>query len=393
MTRSNVRCARAGDAPRTDNPPQEAIAAITAANLVYVTDAEPGIRRLREKNGFAYFAPGNRRIADPAALQKLAALAIPPAYEDVWICTNPRGHLQATGRDARGRKQYRYHPEWRKIRDGDKFGRMPAFGTSLSRLRRRLRRDLALEGMPKDKVLAVVISLLDATRLRIGNVEYARENNSYGLTTLRNRHVRFIGGARLMLRFRGKGGVDHEVVVDDKRLSRLVRRCHQLPGQQLFQYVGDNGELRSVDSDQVNVYLKEAMGDDFTAKDFRTWGATLRALELMQAMPLPEPASERAFNVCIMQTVRQVAAELRNTPAVCRKSYINPLVFDAWRSGALQRGIGESLRNAPRRAERLVPIFLRQLASVAAKSHRDAASRRRAVVAPTRAPAAAQPAV
>ncbi len=363
MIRSAAGSRRAeGNAP-SDDPSPEAIAAIAAANLVYVTDALPGIRRVREKDGFAYIAPDKRRIADPAVLQKLASLAIPPAYEDVWICPDPRGHLQATGRDARGRKQYRYHPEWRATRDGNKFERMPAFGSSLPRLRRRLRRDLALEGMPKDKVVAVVVSLLDATRVRIGNAEYARDNDSYGLTTLRNRHVRFVGGARLVLRFRGKGGVDHEVVVDDKRLARLVRRCHQLPGQQLFQYVGEKGEVRSVDSGQVNAYLREAMGDDFTAKDFRTWGATLRALELMQAMPLPEPASERAFNACILQTVREVAADLRNTPAVCRKSYINPLVFEAWRSGALQRGIGERLRNAPRRAERLVPIFLRKQAS------------------------------
>ncbi|MEO8738674.1 MAG: DNA topoisomerase IB [Casimicrobiaceae bacterium] len=372
-------CSRsAGDAEGGD-PSLGAKAAIAAAGLVYVSDAMPGIRRVRDKTGFAYIAPNKRRISNPDMLRQLASLAIPPAYEDVWICPDRRGHLQATGRDARGRKQYRYHPAWRATRDGTKFERMPAFGTALPRLRRRLRRDLVLEGMPKDKVLAIVVSLLDATRVRIGNAEYARDNDSYGLTTLRNRHVRFLGGARLLLRFRGKGGVDHQVVVDDKRLSQLVRRCHQLPGQRLFQYVDDRGEVRSVDSDQVNVYLKDAMGDDFTAKDFRTWGATLRAMELMQAMPLPDPASERAFNGCVLDAIRQVAADLRNTPAVCRKSYINPLVFEAWRSGALHRGIGEKLQNAPRRAERLVPVFLRQQARTAVQTPPARTSRRRGV--------------
>ncbi len=198
-----------------------------------------------------------------------------PAYEDVWICRKPNGHLQATGRDARGRKQYRYHPKWRLLRDGAKFERMPAFGEALPRLRRRLRRDLALPGLPREKVLAVIVSLLDATRVRIGNAEYARDNDSYGLTTLRNRHVQFVRDGRLLFRFRGKGGAEHEIAVDDKRLARLVRHCHELPGQRLFQYVDETGERRPIDSDQVNLYLKEAMGDDFTAKDFRTWGATL----------------------------------------------------------------------------------------------------------------------
>ena len=301
-----------------------------------------------------------------AELQRIAKLAIPPAYEDVWICADPRGHLQATGRDARGRKQYRYHPQWRIFRDGEKFERMPEFGAALPRLRLRLRRDLALPGLPREKVLAVVVSLLDATRMRIGNAEYARDNESYGLTTLRNRHVRFARGGGLVLRFRGKGGADHEIAVDDRRLAQLVRRCHQLPGQRLFQYVDDAGDLRPIDSGQVNQYLKDATGADFTAKDFRTWGATLRAIALMHATPLPDPASERAITGCMVEAVRTVAAELRNTPAVCRKSYINPLVFDAWRNGALHRDIGEKIAGAPRKAERLVVMFLRRQARRAA---------------------------
>jgi DNA topoisomerase IB len=242
---------------------------------------------------------------------------------------------------------------------------MPAFGEALPRLRRRLHRDLALPGLPREKVLAVIVSLLDATRVRIGNAEYARENDSYGLTTLRNRHVQFVRDGRLLFRFRGKGGAEHEIAVDDRRLARLVRHCHQLPGQRLFQYLNEAGERHPIDSDQVNMYLREAMGDDFTAKDFRTWGATLRAIAIMHATPLPESPSERALNACIVDAVKQVASDLRNTPAVCRKSYINPLVFAAWRSGALHKSIGEKIAGAPRRAERLVPAFLRRQARLA----------------------------
>jgi DNA topoisomerase-1 len=347
------------DHPQPERANDSPALVAAAAGLVYVSDADPGIRRIRTSAGFEYAGPGGRRLTDQAEIGRIERLAIPPAYEDVWICTDPRGHLQATGRDARGRKQYRYHAQWRAHRDDAKFLRMPAFGEALPRLRRRLRHDLALKGMPRDKVLAVVVSLLDATRIRVGNDEYARDNQSFGLTTLRNRHVQFVRDG-LLLRFRGKGGAAHEVAIDDRQLARLVRRCHELPGQRLFQYIGEDGERHPVDSDQVNLYLKDAMGDDFTAKDFRTWGGTLRAIAILHATPLPEVASERALKACIVETVKQVARELRNTPAVCRKSYINPLVFDAWRSGALHKGIGEAISGAPRRAERLVPSFLRQ---------------------------------
>ena len=368
---------------------------VKTTGLVYVSDALPGIRRTRRNARFVYTLPDNRRLTHRAELQRIARLAIPPAYEDVWICMDPCGHLQATGRDARGRKQYRYHPLWRSLRDGEKFHRMPAFGESLPRMRRTARKDLALRGLPREKVLAIVVSLLDATRLRIGNVEYERSNESYGLTTLRNRHVKFTREGQLVFRFRGKGGAEHAVAIDDKRLVALVRRCHQLPGQRLFQYVDDAGEVHPVDSGQVNQYLRQVMGQEFTAKDFRTWGATLRAVEIMSATPLPEPSSERALAGRIMEAVRRVAAELRNTAAVCRKSYINPLVFDAWRSGALHGGIGQTIAREPGRAERLVPQFLRQQARAAAKMasakrtlRLSASKRRRVLRAGTRAPQA-----
>ncbi len=338
----------------------EAAEMAVAAGLVYVSDSDPGIRRLRQGNDFAYIKPDDRPLVAAADLARIAKLAIPPAYEDVWICTDRRGHLQATGRDARRRKQYRYHPKWRLLRDGAKFERMVEFGEALPRLRLRLRRDLALPGLPREKVLAVIVSLLDATWVRIGNAEYARDNNSYGLTTLKNRHVQFIRDGRLLFRFRGKGGADHEIALDDKRLVKLVRRCHQLPGQRLFQYVDEDGGRHPIDSDQVNAYLRDVMGADFTAKDFRTWGATLRAIALMTATPLPEAPSERALNECIVAVVKKVAAELRNTPAVCRKSYINPVVFAAWRSGSLHKAIRDDITAAPRKAERLALSFLRR---------------------------------
>jgi DNA topoisomerase-1 len=331
------------------------------AGLVYVSDTEPGIRRLRAGKGFRYVTPENRRLAAEEVLKRIAALAIPPAYRDVWISMKPRGHLQATGRDARGRKQYRYHTEWRELRDSAKFGRMVSFGEQLPKLRRALKRDLALAGLPREKVLAVVVSLLDATRVRVGNTEYARDNKSFGLTTLRNRHVTFIRDCRAVLNFRGKGGVQHEILIDDKRIVKIVRRCQEIPGQHLFQFINDDGQRCPIDSGQVNDYLREAMGNDFTAKDFRTWGATLHAITLLARMPLPEPPSEHAFKRKIAEVVRNVAAELRNTPAVCRKSYINPAVFDSWRSGRIHESIDGKLSAAPaRKAETLVLAFLRE---------------------------------
>jgi DNA topoisomerase-1 len=338
----------------------EAAQMAVEAGLVYVSDAEPGIRRLRAGRGFRYVTPENQRLAAEKDLKRIASLAIPPAYRDVWISMQERGHLQATGRDARGRKQYRYHEEWRQVRDSAKCGRMVSFGEQLAKLRRKLNRDLSLPDLPREKVLAVVVSLLDATRVRIGNTEYARDNKSFGLTTLRNRHVKFIRDGRAVLNFRGKGGVQHEILIDDKRIVKIVRRCQEIPGQDLFQYINDDGQRCSIDSGQVNDYLRDAMGDDFTAKDFRTWGATLHAITLLAATELPEPPSEHAYKKKITDVVKKVAVELRNTPAVCRKSYINPAVFDSWRSGAIHNTFNGNLNSATaRKAEKLVLEFLR----------------------------------
>jgi DNA topoisomerase IB len=286
---------------------------------------------------FEYVGASGRRIRDARTLARIAGLAIPPAYEDVWICTNPRGHLQATGRDARGRKQYRYHPDWTRARGDHKHSRMHSFGKALGRLRAGVRRDLALPGLPRVKVLALVVKLLDATQVRVGNAEYARTNGSFGLTTLRDRHAHFPPRGKALLHFRGKGGAEHEVLVDDARLAKLVRRCQELPGQALFQYVDEQGGRHAIDSGQVNDYLRERMGDEFTAKDFRTWHATLHALTLIGKVPVPEKRSERALRAGINAVVKEVAAGLRNTPAVCRKSYINPAVFIAWQNGKLRR--------------------------------------------------------
>jgi DNA topoisomerase I len=329
------------------------------AGLLYVSCQEPGIRRVRAGKGFYYLTPANRRLSCADELSRIESLAVPPAYQDVWICLSPRGHLQATGHDARGRKQYRYHPQWRQVRDSAKFDRMVAFGEALPKLRRRLARDLKPEGLPREKVLAAVVMLLDTTRARIGNVEYARENKSFGLTTLRNRHVTFESDQSAVLHFRGKSGVQHELTVDDDRIVRILRSCQQLPGQHLFQYLAGEGRRCPVGSGQVNDYLREAMGDDFTAKDFRTWGATLRALMLLGRTPRELFRSESAVKRAITDVVRKVAAELRNTPAVCRKSYINPRVFDKWRSGHLGKLVGKRRRLSTRKAEALVLDLLR----------------------------------
>ncbi len=314
--------------------------------LVYVSDEEPGLRRQRSGKGFRYLDAQGRVVRDADTLARIRSLAIPPAYREVWICRRANGHLQASGRDARGRKQYRYHPRWKEVRDARKFDRIIAFAAALPRLRRALRRDLARDGFVREKVLAIVVAVLADTLLRIGNVEYLRGNRSFGLTTLHNRHVEFLRGGRAHLRFRGKGGQEHDVVLDDARLVRLMRRCQQLPGQLLFQYRDEEGNLQPVGSGEVNDYLREAMGDEFTAKDFRTWGGTLVAIRLLAGQEVPR-RDDGEVNVTALASLRKaviadVAATLGNTPAVCRKSYIDPVVFDCWEDGRLQRAVANA---------------------------------------------------
>ena len=298
------------------------------ASLVYVSDEAPGYRRQRRGKGFVYLQPDGRKLADPAHLDRIRRLAIPPAYREVWICPHPKGHLQATGRDARGRKQYRYHADWRSARDTTKFHRMDAFGKALPRIRRRVKRDLdaPLGGhLARAAVLAAIVRLLDTTLIRVGNDEYARQNGSFGLTTLRSRHVAFRGN-ELRLKFRGKSGVLHEAAVDDRRIARVVRKCQALPGQALFQYEDSQGVAHGVDSGDVNDYLREASGGDFTAKDFRTWHGSVLALSLWHGRDEPAPMSRRDATALLAI----VAGRLGNTVAVCRKAYVHPRVLEAW---------------------------------------------------------------
>jgi len=306
------------------------------AGLRYVTDGDPGIARRRAGRGFVYLQPGGRRVKDRATLDWIRSLAIPPAWTDVWICSSRKGHLQATGRDARGRKQYRYHPEWRAQRDTVKYDRMIAFGKALPRIRRRVSRDLRRAGLPRERVLAAVVRLLEKTGVRIGNEEYARDNKSFGLTTLRDRHAQ-VGSKRIRFRFRGKGGKEGEVEVSDARLARIVGRCQDLPGQELFTYLDDEGEVRTIGSDDVNDYIREISGHDFTAKDFRTWAATVMAA---RALARGEQASTLAgAKRDVVRAVERVAEWLGNTPAVSRKSYVDPSVIDAYLEGdAIRNG-------------------------------------------------------
>lgn len=299
----------------------------TRAKLRHVTDAAPGITRDRTKAGFAYRGPDGDRVTDEETLARIRSLVIPPAWEDVWITLEPRGHLQATGRDARGRKQYRYHELWRASRDESKFGNMVAFGQALPRLRRRVEEDLRRRGTPREKVVATVVRLLDVTGIRVGNAEYARENKSYGLTTLRTRHAD-VDTNGIVFTFRGKSGIERSIDVRDRRLARIVRQCKEIPGYELFQYLDEDGERRSVSSQDVNDYIREATGAQFTAKDFRTWwGTVLAATALAEAA---EPTSETRAKQEVAQAIKHVAGVLGNTPAVCRKAYVHPAVIEAY---------------------------------------------------------------
>jgi DNA topoisomerase-1 len=333
----------------------DALSAARAAGLRYVSDQDPGIRRRRAGTGFAYDDAQGRRVADRHTLARIRALAIPPAWRDVWICARADGHIQAVGRDARGRKQYRYHADWRDVRDANKYERMVPFARRLPAIRRRLAADLRKSGLPREKVLALVVRLLEATAIRVGNSEYARTNGSFGLTTLRNRHVA-VSADRMRFRFRGKAGKQHEVDVSDRRLARLVRRCQELPGQELFQYVDDDGTSRAIGSADVNDYLREVGGDDFTAKDFRTWAGTVAAARALAGPESPSSATEAKRSV--VDAIKVVATQLGNTPAVCRKCYVHPLVIEAFEQGATLKTTGASTVRGLSADERAVLALL-----------------------------------
>jgi DNA topoisomerase-1 len=332
-----------------------------AAGLRYGSDADAGLRRIRCGRGFRHVDALGRTVRDRATLARIRSLAIPPAWTDVWICAQANGHVQATGRDARGRKQYRYHPAWSAIRSETKFDRMIEFARALPKLRRRVAADLALPGLPRAKVLAALVRLLERSLIRVGCEEYARANAAHGLATLRDDHVR-ISGSKLRFEFNGKGGKQQRVVVTDRRLARVVKRCMELPGRELFQYVDDDGARQRVDSGDVNDYLREIAGDAFTAKDFRTWGGTLlAALELECEAGPDSPAQCRRR---VAAALGRVSERLGNTPAVCRRYYVNPIVLEAWEAGSLRLGA----RGAPGetsgldRAERALLALLERAA-------------------------------
>jgi DNA topoisomerase-1 len=320
---------------------EDVTAAARAAGLRHVTDSDPGIRRKQAGGGgFVYVWPDGRRIGEPEVLDRIRRLAIPPAWADVWISPDPRGHLQATGRDARGRKQYRYHSRWAETRDRNKYDRLIEFGRALPRIRERVDADLRRPGLPREKVLAAAVRLLETTLIRIGNDEYAKANRSYGLTTMRDRHVD-ISGATVRFHFRGKGGKEREVDLRDRRLATIVRKMSELPGYELFQYVDEHGNRHRVGSGDVNEYLREIAGRDFTAKDFRTWWGTV--LCLLELADDPEFESQAEAKRRVKEAIEAVADRLGNTPTICRKCYVHPAVIDAYVEGALLETIERHL--------------------------------------------------
>jgi len=315
-----------------DNPLSDPPAAARAAGLRYVHDDRPGIRREKKGDTVVYLDAKGERVEDENTLGRIKSLVIPPAWTDVWICPQANGHLQATGRDARGRKQYRYHPKWRTVRDEVKYERMISFGQALPQIRAEVDRGLGLPGLPREKVLATIVYLLEATMMRVGNEEYARSNKSFGLTTLRNRHAK-VDGSDVEFSFRGKSGVYHKVKVHDRRLARIIRRSRDLPGQELFRYIDDDGATHSIDSSDVNDYLRSITGEDYTAKDFRTWSGTVLAALALQEFEKFDSEAQAKKN--IVRAIESVAEKLGNTPSVCRKCYVHPIVLDAYLDGAV----------------------------------------------------------
>jgi len=321
------------------------------AGLRYVTDDMPGLRRVRAGNAFRYIRPDGKALKDPAEIRRIRSLAIPPAWRDVWICPIANGHLQATGRDARGRKQHRYHPEWRAVRDQTKYNRLLAFGRALPKIRRRVDRDLAQKVLTKTKVVATVVRLLETSLIRVGNEEYARDNQSFGLTTMRDKHVE-IDGTTLRFQFRGKSGKEHTVDLRDARLAKIVKACQDLPGHELFQYLGEQGERQKISSEDVNDYLREITAQDFTAKDFRTWAGTVLAAMALQEFAEFDSQVQAKQN--ILRAIERVAQRLGNTPSICRKCYIHPVILDSYLSGSM-------LETLKQRAEKQMVESLKHL--------------------------------
>ena len=343
------------------------------AGLRYVTDAGPGITRRRSGKGFRYLGTDGAPITDADRIAWIDGLAIPPAWTDVWICPVKRGHIQATGRDARGRKVYRYHPRWREVRDEAKYGRLIEFARALPRIRRRAERDLRRRGLPREKVLALVVRLLEETLIRVGNDEYARENRSFGLSTLRDRHAQ-VRGDRIRFTFRGKSGKDHEISIRDRRLARLVKRCQDLPGQELFQYLDADGRRVDVTSGDVNDYLREISGDDFTAKDFRTWAGTVAAAMALQEYT--EIDDEAGRNTAVVRAIEEVAERLGNTPTVCRACYVHPEVIERYLDGTMIEALDRRARGVGRGSHALKAEEAAVLGLLQARLARERHSRR-----------------
>jgi len=345
------------------------------AGLRYVTDTVPGIRRRRSGKGFRYVGPDGKPIRDPDRVEWFDALAIPPAWTDVWISPIRRGHLQATGRDARGRKVYRYHPRWRDVRDDAKYARLVDFARALPRIRRRTRRDLRRRGLPREKVLALVVRLLEETLIRVGNEEYARDNRSYGLSTMRNRHVS-VRGESIRFSFRGKSGKEHEIDVRDRRMAGIVKQCQELPGQELFQYRDEEGERVDVSSTDVNDYLREITGADFTAKDFRTWAGTVAAaMALQEFLEIDDDAGRKK---AVVRAIEQVAEQLGNTPSVCRACYVHPEVIDRYLDGTIVDALARRASGVGRGTHALRADEAAVLALLQARLARERRGRRRA---------------
>lgn len=338
----------------------ECVAAAAEAGLRYVTDNSPGYGRKANGEHFKYLDTQGKPIRDEERLLRIKRLAIPPAWTDVWICPSPAGHIQATGRDARRRKQYRYHDRWRELRDENKFDRLAEFAKALPKIRRRVAQDIRLPGLPRQKVLATVVRLLERTFIRIGNEEYARENKSFGLTTIKNRHVK-VKGDHLRFRFRGKSGRQHEVAITDRRIAKIVSKCQDLPGQDLFQYVSDDGEARNVTSQDVNDYLREITNENFTAKDFRTWAGTVLGAIALNAQGEFETKKQAKAN--LKTAICAVARLLGNTPAICRKCYVHPGIVEAYLSRKQIAGLTQAIKTPDninlRRVEAAVLKFLR----------------------------------